>query len=41
MNYEVGKWGSCLITLSPQNPITPKPYHHKTLSPYHLLTPDN
>ncbi|OPF19583.1 hypothetical protein B1L04_09940 [Microcystis aeruginosa KW] len=19
---EVGKWGSCLITLSPQNPIT-------------------
>ncbi|WP_199273274.1 hypothetical protein [Microcystis aeruginosa] len=31
---EVGKWGSgevgggsCLITLSPQNPITPKPYH--------------
>ncbi|OPF17067.1 hypothetical protein B1L04_13345 [Microcystis aeruginosa KW] len=23
----VGKWGSCLITLSPQNPITPKPYH--------------
>ncbi|TRT73540.1 MAG: hypothetical protein EWV83_17270 [Microcystis sp. M_OC_Ca_00000000_S217Cul] len=30
---EVGKWGSCLITLSPQNPITPKPYHPITLSP--------
>ena len=22
---EVGKWGSCLITLSPQNPITLSP----------------
>ncbi|NCR10238.1 MAG: hypothetical protein GPI95_18875 [Microcystis aeruginosa LG13-11] len=38
MNYEVGKWESCLITLSPQNPITPKPYHPKTLSPYHPKT---
>ncbi|CCI37478.1 MAG: hypothetical protein ACK4YL_13645 [Microcystis sp.] len=30
MNYEVGNgevgtWGSCLITLSPQNPITLSP----------------
>ncbi|MCA2621522.1 MULTISPECIES: hypothetical protein [unclassified Microcystis] len=22
---EMGKWGSCLITLSPQNPITLSP----------------
>ncbi|WP_283160085.1 hypothetical protein RVR34_14990 [Microcystis aeruginosa FBCC-A68] len=27
---EVGRWGNCLITLSPQNPIT--------LSPYFLTT---
>ncbi|TRU23385.1 MAG: hypothetical protein EWV92_00675 [Microcystis aeruginosa Ma_MB_S_20031200_S102] len=32
------KWGSCLITLSPQNPITPKPYHPKTLSPQNPIT---
>ncbi|TRU70115.1 MAG: hypothetical protein EWV55_19985 [Microcystis viridis Mv_BB_P_19951000_S69] len=38
MNYEVGKWESCLITLSPQNPITPKPYHPKTLSPQNPIT---
>ncbi|MFM8297778.1 MAG: hypothetical protein ACKN9A_05010 [Microcystis aeruginosa] len=38
MKWEVGsgKWGSCLITLSPQNPITPKPYHPIT----YLLTPN-
>ncbi|WP_149978673.1 hypothetical protein [Microcystis aeruginosa] len=39
MNWGVGKWGSCLITLSPQNPITPKPYHPKTLSPQNPITP--
>ncbi|AVQ71061.1 hypothetical protein B5D77_06755 [Microcystis sp. MC19] len=42
MNWGVGKWGSCLITLSPQNPITPKPYHPKTLSPIScLLNPES
>ncbi|RPH86076.1 MAG: hypothetical protein EHM73_14475, partial [Chroococcales cyanobacterium metabat2.561] len=30
MNYEVGKWESCLITLSPQNPITLSPQNPKT-----------
>ncbi|WP_170915323.1 hypothetical protein RVR34_24240 [Microcystis aeruginosa FBCC-A68] len=43
----MGKWGSCLITLSPYHPITlspyhpitPKPYHPKTLSPQNPITP--
>ncbi|WP_287709388.1 hypothetical protein [Microcystis sp. M51BS1] len=32
-----GKWVSCLITLSPQNPITPKPQNPNTC----LLSPDD
>ena len=46
---EMGRWGdhfvrvaggSGEIELKPQNPITPKPYHPKTLSPC-LLTPNS